>query len=98
MSPSPARLERHDGRVSSIEEVKVRLVQLAQDAPISLFDQVNNQIVEMVNGMRGLIAGTNNADLEQALGRLEQGHSLMIDGAVAVVQARDEVWRIAEGL
>lgn len=84
--------------MSSIEEVKARLIQLAQDVPIDLFNKANNDLMDITDEMKVLIAGTNNSELEQALGRLEQGNSLTVDGAVAIVEARDEVWRAAERL
>jgi hypothetical protein len=48
--------------------------------------------------MRGLVSGTNNDELKDALARIEHGNTTTIDGAMAIMEAREELWRIAQAL
>ena len=82
----------------SIEEVKARLDQLGWDIPMDAFNDANHKTLDVTGEMRGLVSGTNNDELKDALARIEQGNTMTIDGAVAIMEAREEFWRIAQGL
>jgi hypothetical protein len=84
--------------VSSIEEVRARLIQLAQNVPIDPLNEANYRLIEITGKMRQLAAGTTNSELEQALGRLERTNSEAIDTVEQMIEARDGVWRAAEAL
>jgi hypothetical protein len=82
----------------SIEEVRARLIQLAQDVPVDVLNEANHQLIDVTGEMRQLTAGTANNELEQALGRLERTNSETIDMVEQMIDARDEIWRAAEAL
>jgi hypothetical protein len=82
----------------SIEEVRARLIQLAQDVPVDVLNEANHQLIDVTGEMRQLTAGTANNELEQALGRLERTNSETIDMVEQMIEARDEIWRAAEAL
>lgn len=82
----------------SIEEVRARLIQLAQDVPVDVLNEANHRLIDVTGEMRQLTAGTANNELEQALGRLERTNSETIDMVEQMIEARDEIWRAAEAL
>lgn len=84
--------------MSSIEEVKARLIQLAQDVPVDLFNEANHRMLDVTDGMRALVAGTTNDSLKETLERLEGTNSETIDAVGRMIEIRDEFWRVAESL
>lgn len=82
----------------SIEEVKARLDQLGWDVPMDSFNEANHKTLDVTGEMRTLVAGTNNLDLELALVRIEQGNTMTVDGALMIMEAREDYWRIVEGM
>lgn len=82
----------------SIEEVKARLDQLGWGIPMDAFNEANHKTLDVTAEMRVLIAGTDNEQIKSALSRIEQGNTMTIDGAMAIMEAREELWQIAQGL
>ena len=80
----------------SIEEVKARLDQLGWDIPMDSFNQANHKTLDVTGEMRTIVATTNNVDLELTLVRMEQGNTITIDGALMIMEAREDYWRIVE--
>lgn len=84
--------------MSSLDEIKARLIRLCEEVPIGTLNDAINQTMDTMDELKVHIAGTNNDALVQALARMEAGNSKVVDGAVEVVEARDVLWAQAERL
>jgi hypothetical protein len=82
--------------MSSIDELKARIIQLCDEVPIQLLNDAVNQTMDTMDELKVRIAGTNNDVLVQALANMEAGNSKAVDGAVEIVEARDLLWAEAE--
>lgn len=95
-STTLSSLVQGEAAVVSIEEVKARLTQLGWDVPMDGFNDANHKTLDVTGEIRAIVATTNNLEFELTLVRMEQGNTMTVDGALMIMEAREEYWQIVE--